>query len=78
VVALRLRFSCACGPSLWLRYVVSCVPDARVKEVVMDKQTATTIYEAPVLVEVGEFGEDTLGSTGFIPEEFVALAAEKD
>jgi hypothetical protein len=37
------------------------------KEVVMDEQTTATmqttaaIYEPPVLVELGEFGEDTLG-----------------
>ncbi|MGH3866720.1 MAG: lasso RiPP family leader peptide-containing protein [Pseudonocardiaceae bacterium] len=27
----------------------------------MDEQTTATIYEPPVLVELGEFGEDTLG-----------------
>lgn len=27
----------------------------------MDEQTTATTYEPPVLVELGEFGEDTLG-----------------
>lgn len=27
----------------------------------MDEQTTITTYEPPVLVELGEFGEDTLG-----------------
>jgi hypothetical protein len=37
-----------------------------VKEVVVDEQTmdepvTVSVYEPPVLVELGEFGEDTLG-----------------
>ncbi len=27
----------------------------------MNEQTTTTVYEPPVLVELGEFSEDTLG-----------------
>lgn len=28
----------------------------------MDEQTTVTVYEPPVLVELGGFGEDTLGN----------------
>ncbi|HEY6422604.1 MAG TPA: lasso RiPP family leader peptide-containing protein [Pseudonocardiaceae bacterium] len=34
----------------------------------MDEQTTTAIYEPPVLVELGEFGEDTLGSGEAFPD----------
>ncbi|MGH3694311.1 MAG: lasso RiPP family leader peptide-containing protein [Pseudonocardiaceae bacterium] len=30
----------------------------------MDGQATATIYEPPILVELGEFGEDTLGGPG--------------
>ncbi|MGH3776964.1 MAG: lasso RiPP family leader peptide-containing protein [Pseudonocardiaceae bacterium] len=30
----------------------------------MDERTTATLYEPPLLVELGEFGEDTLGATG--------------
>ena len=31
----------------------------------MEEQTTVPVYEPPVLVELGEFGEDTLGGGGF-------------
>ncbi|MGH3976205.1 MAG: hypothetical protein ACRDS9_23210 [Pseudonocardiaceae bacterium] len=31
------------------------------KEIMMDEQTTVAIYALPVLVELGKFGEDTLG-----------------
>jgi hypothetical protein len=34
----------------------------------MDERTTTMIYEAPALVELGEFGEDTLGFRGPLPD----------
>ncbi len=37
---------------------------ASLEEVLVDEQTASTIYEAPALVELGEFCEDTLGLFG--------------
>lgn len=36
----------------------------------MDEQTTHQVYEPPVLVEVGQFSEDTLGSLGFLDESF--------
>ncbi len=36
----------------------------------MDEQTTATTYEPPVLVELGEFGEDTLGLGSTVPDEF--------
>lgn len=38
-----------------------------VKEIVMNEQTTVAIYEPPVLVEVGEFNEDTLGPGSWGP-----------
>ena len=35
-----------------------------IKEAVMDEQTTTATYESPALLELGEFGEDTLGTAG--------------
>lgn len=36
----------------------------------MEEQTTHQVYEPPVLVEVGQFSEDTLGSFGS-DDEFV-------
>jgi hypothetical protein len=36
--------------------------DMFTREIVMDEQTMVTVYEPPVLVELGEFSEDTLGT----------------
>jgi hypothetical protein len=33
-----------------------------VDEQMMDEPVTVTVYEPPVLVELGQFGEDTLGS----------------
>ena len=35
----------------------------------MDEQTTATTYEPPVLVELGEFGEDTLGAGSCFPDD---------
>lgn len=35
----------------------------------MDEQTTPTIYEPPALVELGEFGEDTLGEGFEAPDD---------
>jgi hypothetical protein len=42
------------------------------KEVAMEEETTATaiVYEPPVLVELGEFGEDTLGFGRNIPDTF--------
>ncbi len=34
----------------------------------MDEQMTATVYEPPVLVELGEFGEDTLGNGHTFPD----------
>ncbi|MGH3825468.1 MAG: lasso RiPP family leader peptide-containing protein [Pseudonocardiaceae bacterium] len=34
----------------------------------MDEQTTTPVYEPPALVELGEFGEDTLGAGQAFPD----------
>jgi hypothetical protein len=36
----------------------------------MDEQTTVTVYEPPVLVELGEFSEDTLGFGRNFPDTF--------
>jgi hypothetical protein len=36
--------------------------DMMTREIVMDEQTTATIYEPPMLVELGKFNEDTFGS----------------
>ncbi len=36
----------------------------------MDEQTTAVIYEPPVLVELGEFGEDTLGVGEAFPDSY--------
>jgi hypothetical protein len=36
----------------------------------MDEQTTITTYEPPVLVELGEFSEDTLGLGPSFPDSF--------
>jgi hypothetical protein len=40
----------------------------------MDEQTTTTTYEPPVLVELGEFGEDTLGLGSDAPDRIGFLS----
>ncbi|MGH3694705.1 MAG: lasso RiPP family leader peptide-containing protein [Pseudonocardiaceae bacterium] len=36
----------------------------------MDEQTTAVLYEPPVLVELGEFGEDTLGAGMAFPDSY--------
>ncbi|MGH3693836.1 MAG: lasso RiPP family leader peptide-containing protein [Pseudonocardiaceae bacterium] len=43
----------------------------------MDEQAAHQVHEPPMLMDVGQFSEDTLGDGGQSPEIFLPFSEEE-